>query len=679
MEHPESLKDVNDIKITEQIKEFVTGIAQDVQEADGLREEWKRNDREYYRKRYGIRESKTFPWKGCANYVLPLIDANINKAKPSYVNLYAKASPPVNFVPFGAEDIEPALKREKLFDWRMRTKTRFFVPYCIGIDKMLQSGSVVFKMIWNFSTRKYTEFIEIDELGQKVLEALYDPRVTDDMLFQIFAEEYKPDMEFEENAEAIRDAVRRFREGETNIEVSLIEKENDQPEVIPLSLAEIIVPPDTTDIQKARFVDYPYWTTKNDLKIQMRDGKFVKFEDEDIDAWISDTMSTDHERSADRLTKEGVIYESNVSQLILMHETCVWFDVDGDGIDEKCVCNWPDNDSSAVLRFIELPYDHGHWPYAVVHRELTDSGIYSSRGIPAQDLDFQTGISGQFNAMSDNNTIINAPMLEVVEGLVDNPKNIRYVPGQKVITKAKGGFELKQNPNINQMSFIETMSVLKAWSQERGGMMQFSFTDSLNEGGKSGKRSATESAQIGSMHDLQVSLELQVFQDQMQEVYYQLDSLWYQFGNEEEEIAITGEQPMKVKRREIQGRFNIVPNGRIDNTNPIIRLQTAWSLLQAFTGNPLVNQDALIKLYLDYIDSKYSQLLIKPPEQVQQEQARQMQMLEYEKAVAMGDAAKMKELETRLNIAERSAETSLEIQKETILAPITGKKYSAKD
>jgi hypothetical protein len=223
------------------------------------------------------------------------------------------------------------------------------------------------------------------------------------------------------------------------------------------------------------------------------------------------------------------------------------------------------------------------------------------------------------------------------------------------------------------------MAILKAWSQERGGNIQFGFTDSLNEGGMQGKRSATEAAQLGGMHDIQVSLELQVFQEQMKEVYYQLDALWYQFGNEEEEIIITGENPAKVSRREIQGRFNIVPNGRIDNTNPAIRLAISRGLLEAFLNNPSINQGPLLKLYLDYVDSKYSKLLIKSPEQVQQEQMQQMKMVEYQKAVAMGDANKMKAIETQLKITEQTAQQRLDIQKEVILAPITGKKYSKKD
>ncbi len=144
MEHPESLKEVKDVKITEDIKEFVNQTAQDVMEADGLRSEWLENDKTYYQKRYGIREKKTFPWKGCANYVIKLIDSNIKKAKPAYVNLYARSNPPVTFVPFGAEDIEPAMKREKLFDWRLRTKTNFFTPSL----RILSSKPIVLQMLF---------------------------------------------------------------------------------------------------------------------------------------------------------------------------------------------------------------------------------------------------------------------------------------------------------------------------------------------------------------------------------------------------------------------------------------------------------------------------------------------------------------------------------------------------
>ena len=100
----------------------------------------------------------------------------------------------------------------------------FFEPYVTGIDKMLQEGFVVFKIIWKFSSRKYTEFLDIENLPKEFQDAIYDELSTDNILKKIIQEELDIDMDFEENEEAIEKAVTEFRAGETSFEMTLQEK-----------------------------------------------------------------------------------------------------------------------------------------------------------------------------------------------------------------------------------------------------------------------------------------------------------------------------------------------------------------------------------------------------------------------------------------------------------------------
>ena len=215
--------------------------------------------------------------------------------------------------------------------------------------------------------------------------------------------------------------------------------------------------------------------------------------------------------------------------------------------------------------------------------------------------------------------------------------------------------------------------MLKGWSQERGGNVQFSFSNTLNE---QGKKTATETQVASATADLQVSLDLQVFQDQMADVHYQLDALWMQFGSDSEEIAITNQPPERISRREVQGKYNIVPNGRLDNTLPALRLAIAFNLMRTFINDPDINQDQLKKVYLDYVDVKYSDILLKTPEQKQQEQQAMMQQQQQAKVQAIQEGVALKQLENQLENQKEEGKAVIDIKKEIALEPIHGKKFA---
>lgn len=659
-EHPESLENVNAIEIDGELKEFVNLHHKNVMEAQTDKEMWDAQDVEYYKKRFGIRSTATFPWDGAANFVLPLINSDINKQKPHYLNL-VKASPIVTYEPFGPEDVDAARKREKLYDWRLKHRMDFMRPYTIGLDKMLQSGWVVFKIVWSYETRNYTEFLEIEDLNPQVKEALYDDRLTDDGLKLIFEQEFRPDMSFEENVEAIEEAVQKFRNGETSINVLLTEKAKDEPMIVVCDpRTDVIVPKDTMFIEDARFIAYPFWVTKNDLKIAMRDRKYEEYSDNDIDSWAGKGSKDTVGGQSIKGLREGIPNAEDVDDdLVLLWETCLWYDINGDGIKERCISTYPDADPEAVLRFIENPYDHGEWPYKQIRRELIDMSFFSSRGIPALDQDFQDGISTAFNQSINAQTITNAPMLLYRRNAGINARNFKFVPGEAHgVENPQVDVNILQTPNLNQGNFLETQRVLKSWAQENIGQVQFGNAGENNFRGNS--RSATEIAVASQFQDANVSFDLQVFQMQMVGVHAQIDSLWNQFGPEEEYLIMTGEQEQKISRREIQGKFNIVPNGRFDNTNPVIRQQLAVQNMQAGINDPWVNQYELRKDFFDSQNPTTTKRLVKTPEQMQKEalaaQQRELELIQTK--------MESEEFKSQLKNREQVIKTEMEFNKE---------------
>ena len=648
--HPEGLKEVYSVKITEEIKDFVSNTAKDVMAVD--RTIWANKIEELVRLRFGYRQKKDTFWNGQADYSIPLIDSHINRIKPSYINLPFGTSPICTFEPYGSEDVEPAKKRELLFDWRMRTKVKFFQEYCIGTDKALEKGSVVFKTDWEYTTRNYQDEFDLEDLNRETLTAIKDPSVTDEALLVIIIEELGVDPDFEENLEEIDKAIVKFREGETKFKFNFIEVENNRPKVTACDIKEdLVVPTDTTDIQLARFIDQPFTRTTTQLKNDMEVEKYKEYSDDEISGWGD---------------KKG--NSSEQDDVINLHETCVWYDINNEGVKKRCIATYPDNNPNDVLRFIEVPYDHGLFPYVQVRRELNDTGFYTPRGIPALDEDFQKGISKAIEQAEDNGTIVNRPVVVMRRNTVTNLKNRRYVPGETVETNGPtSDYEIRQQANISQPILYQAAQYLKSWADQRIGNVTsgLSKINNLPGTGPGGKKTKAEVDLISSLQGEVQSLDLMVWQQQMAGVYFQIDALYEQFGDDEEEILITGEEPQKMTRRETQGKFNVVPNGRLDNTNPVLRANKAFNLLKIFAGDPDINQYELKKLFLTDYDSRIGKKILYSQEDKQRKQQMQEQMME-----------QLKEKANQEGIEMRQVEILMDVWKEKMLEPIQGKKYA---
>jgi hypothetical protein len=659
---PENLKDINAIKITEDLRDFVKDVSASVDDAKTQRGFWEQQIDRYINMRYGFRAKKTHPWPGCANYIMPLIDTDISRVKPSYVNL-VNVSPIVSFEPYGPEDIEPARKREFLFDWRMRTKVNYFEQYVMGVDFMLNQGAVIFKTNWKFTTRSYYKKIDLKEVPQEVLEAIYDPRMDDDYLYKILVEEFRIDDTFDENKEAIYGAIKEFREGKSEFELKLIEADEDRAELTACSIRDdITFPVDTCNLNEARFIDYIFTRSQNDIKIAIETGRYEKYSDEEIASW-SNSVPQDRQR-------RGLQSQINrKDEPIWLHETCVWYDIDGDGIEERCIVTWPEANPAAILRFIELPYDHGMWPYVLVKREFNGPGVFESRGYGALGEDFQNAISTFVNQSVDNGTITNTPRTKYKRGSLANIRNIRYVPGEavEILTNIED-VKTEQIGNGSQAFLFQSAQYFKSWADQRTGNISAGLTSPNNMpgAGTQGTKTAKEIGLVEQIGSEVQSLDLQVFQQQMATVYYQIDSLYEQFGSDEEEFLITGDKPMKVSRREIQGKFNIVPNGKLDNSNPALRAAKAFNLMRVFLNDPMINQRELKEHFLIESDVRLAKTLLKSQEQLAQEQ---------QQMVMQQQAAKQEAISTQLNL--KVAADNLDIRKEALLTPIQGKRYAS--
>lgn len=665
---PDALENVKEVKHSYEIEDFVTEISKEVKECEQDRSEWNNRQDDYEKKRYGIRSKRTFPWLGAANFVLPQIDSDINRQKPAYISLFSGVSPVVLYEPFGGEDVEPARKRERLFDWRLRNQVKFFQPYALGIDYALSRGFTIFRTGWKFKTRTYIKYLNLQDLNQEVLDAIFMPEITDEILFAIIAEAMKPDLKFQENMDSINKAIKQFRDGKTEFEFEFLETVENCPDVKALDPRdEVTFPVGTSDIQKAYFIDYKFWVTKNEIKQAMAAGQYTKYSDDEIETWETNRYSTTDPNSV-KATRDGVRLGYQDDDMICLHETCTWYDINGDGIDERVIVTYPDSNPSEYLRFIESPYDHGQFPYVVVRREINDAEILSSRGIPALDDDFQTGISTLFNQDIDHGTIMNTPTVVARRNSVKNLRNLRYVPGQVVETEnGTADYSVVQNSNMGQANKFNSMQYLKSWANDRIGNLTAAISQANNAPGQGqqGEKTAREVGAIESASSQLLSMDLLVWQVQMADLYYQIDSLYEQFGDEDEYEFVTNEKLYRMSRQEIQGRFNMVPNGRLDNSNTTMRYQKALTIYQMFGQDPDFKAYELKRYVMDELDARLSSRFMLTPEEIQMRNAQMAQQQ------AVNESA---ELQKQMGI--RKISDSMELEKEWKMSKIQGRKYA---
>ncbi len=611
----EQLSSQTEVKV-DNTKEFIDGIIAEVNEADSTRDAYKEKLTRWYKKRYGIRAAKNFPWPGCSNLHVPLVDKTIRKLKPSYVRLFEPSETMAFFEPVGPEDVDKASKCEIFFDWLLKVRMRIFRPAILMIDKMLEKGHSIVKVIYQRTETNSSDVLDAAEIPVEIL--------ADDIALSGWI---KAKYEFDDTqTEQITAIAGKIRAGQRKIKVTIPQIDYDAPKWIVKDPLDIIVPPDTTDIQSARWICDISYFNPNDLLIDAKNGKY----DEAVVKWLIDNHTgKDKTKDAETIDVEkqertGVYQElMGVTEPIRIWEICCYNDINDDGIKEKCVLTICPDYTEKPLRFIEFPYDHGRWPFVEVPFEINDDAWDSPRGIPEILDHLQTEMTIQHNQKIDRQTIANSCMFKYIPGVV-NPSNIRFIPGQGVPVSKMDALDVIQVPNI-EVSFEREEQVLKAWAEEYIGVTDFGTASPLSPLSEARTKYEVQSVNMSKMQVF--SLDGRIFQESLKELYEQTWALWIQYGPDEVWVRVMNEPnpmgdnkspvgTMKVSKNEIRGGFDIRPGGRIEGTNPVMEAQEAMANLQMFKNDPYINQRELRKNYLQKVDSRLAQRLMLSDEMV---------------------------------------------------------------
>ena len=609
----------------------VSLICQKVQTFQNYREKHLMNHERWFKKRFGIRPNTVnWPWPGASNLHLPLIDKTIRRAKPNFYNAIDGIRPTVTFSSTATgDDLEMVMGIERTFDNMLHDDMKIAKPLYFGIDKMLEKGYFVGKVIQEYTPEIVQESVEVkEEFSQEVQDFIYAPETTDEMLVQEIAAQYNMDIDDPDDRSELEKAVRQIREGKDIIEFQREVNLTPHPSLFIKDPMNISVPVDTCNIEDARMVEDRIPMTCEDMLFRAESKKWDYENTMGLLAALgynvdAPEQSTNHVESRKEFIKtleerrEGV--EGHLDDTPLISEIFFWHKWEGDRLPSRSVLTIHRDHPEYPLKFRKYDYEDtkgkpDKWPFGQVTFEIVSDRYYSPRGY-AQMLDsLQTEITNNHNAKQNYMTITNSLSLKVKK-----TANIStgWVPGQPFYVNRMDDvqeFDFSQR----DLSFDNEERGLKGWAEEYIGLLDSTLTSP--QAGVQGGDARTK-AEIDAVTAITVQVaggDIKVFQLGMSWIYQMIWNRWMQFGPETIKYTNGVGAEIEIEKEEIKNRFKMVPSANIGNLSKDVRYKKAIGRFQLYQGNSMVNQEELVKDTLINDDERLVQRLFVPQANHQQ-------------------------------------------------------------
>jgi len=563
-----------------------------VDDAISDRSTWNDARQKWYRMRMRIRKPKTFPFKNCANVKLPTAEVIIRRLKAGLSQNLFGIRPVVQAIPAPSTNPETGLRAEKFIDHLIMDVDKAKLKSIMALDQELEQGFVVLKPFWDYEETVRIEESKVEDIPPQLAEILFSD-APEDELIPMFIDYYEVDTGesvIEDNIKEIQACIVAFRElGKTEHKLQLKDILKNNPSFDYYDANRVILPSDARcGPQNARWIafetDIPYEKALSNAETKGWDIKAL----EDID-WVTTQdeegkksyLGTNVRKISDidfKDLNEGIQTYKNQSHLIRLREIYCWYDINGDGVVEKCVITVAPQ-FKKILRKTTLPFDNGKFPAIKLAYEYREDRWLAHRGICEMSEDIIKEIDTQHNMKLDAMTIRNAPMYTYRVGAV-NPRLIKFIPAQAIPRQDKDDLTALNNSNPQaDFSWDREQQMLEAKTGELFGQVDYSLQSMIN---RRQPRTAEEVGEQANSSRQVFSLDAETTLESFSELWQWYADLWFQYGDDQRVVQYFGEdgfETIQLKREEIQGMKFIV-RGNDRNTNPQVKMQTAQLILQ---------------------------------------------------------------------------------------------------
>lgn len=645
----------------------VSRLVSDGLRADGSRTGWLDRQRALTKLRFGMREPRNFPWPGCSNLSVPLIDSQIRRHKPLLMRLVVEADPVCEFVGEDPEAADSERIAEQEYNWLFRQHMNAVEPLAYTIDTMEHRGFSIVQVGWEYRTEYECRIISAGSVGiQPGVEP--DPEAARAALVK----EFNLDGNDPSVLDAIDTAVARLAQGAPFAKLAFKRVVVDRPALWDRDPVQVIVPPRTTDYANCEWIVVQHVFSVRQIEQMEADGYFKPGTAKQITAGFRGqgaqpggndesraSWSLEQQKSLDDWREQlwGTEDEDNV----LLWEVFHWHDVDGDGLKDR-VQSWIHPRSHLNCATRPYPYPFHRWPFVKFDFEKTSRRFHSPRGISAMLADLQREASAQHNARIDGMTIRNAPAFQTPVLAGFRAQNFRVIPG--TVLHVPGGGQL--TPLIQDRgAFPESVNeenLLRALAEAYVG----NFDQAVQQPGQAGsRRTATEVNAAVQLAASTSSMDAILFQLAMKELHQLIWELWIDLRPDEVSYKVQGIDPnnpqeklVKVTKADVAKRFKLVPTGTIANTNHALELANAKEALAYFANDQtgFINHYHLRRWYMTLLDYRRARTVINAPDQ-----AREQVMLAQAAAALQQDPGLATELQGAAQ-AEELPVTNTEVQ-----------------
>lgn len=653
--------DLEEVDLTDLIRKQEA----EIKDAEANRSDFVAKQNKWFRQRYGLRKKATFPWYNSSSQHLPLQDSHVRKLKPEYVAVAWNTAPAceLSVSPISSQEAitEEQNKTNEViseaaswyFDSLIRTKMDIFEDLVLMTDKMLHKGFCIVKTIYSKEIEPKIVTIFKEDLIKDVKKLLINPldislisdpvRITD--LIPLIARLYDFNLEDNNDMEKVTNICLEIYKGTDIISFTVQDVIYDAPKLVVLDPEEIIVPGDTEsvfDLEEARWICYQRYFTPQEVLKNSRTGvwdsevcnsileKCGIYNEDLVDSKYKTTgpIMKDTTMLQQKRQREGVNYNSSSNDKnILIKEVCMWYDSDGDGLEERHILEYAEGGVKA-LRFIKYPYTSlKAWPYVKVIFELADKRHYSNRGTVEIEEPLATALNVQHNMKINRQTIASTPTLIYAANKV-NPNNFQYIPGQAVPVSSEGGLQNNVQwfmPPSTDQTFVQEENILKMWSEEI-----LAANDYGVQRASQGKPTATEVNYNASSRVGIRQLDIQIFQKALKEIYKRCFLLELQFSKGINFVYTDADGTQKVMDKATLNKdYAFQPMGNFGSSNPQLSAQISQRMFEIFKDDPMTDK---YEVYREFIskqgDARLAKRILKSKQQLAQEaqQAQQMQL-----------------------------------------------------
>lgn len=579
-----TLVDNKDVDLVSKVKMWKSDVEQWV----GT---WETNQNKWHKLRMRIKKEKNFPFPGCSNIRMPTIETKLRKVKAALCQVVFGIRPVVSVIPSPSGNWDTAKKIEKFLDWLIMDIMGLKTKSIIAIDQALEKGFYLLKPHWRVETTTRVEKLTLDDISMDEAMFLFNPQVPDEQIYQSIAQRLNVDMNpmvALENIEEVKRVAAEIMSGADEVNFTLQDVLYNYPDVALCPPERVYVPTTTGyDPQSAEYIIHEFlmpltkvkqcaeskgWSLKSVEDIELK--KKVDLNDKTID------VTKDEREGIERLQSDN--------ELVRVWECYCWYDINGDGVREKCVVTVAP-DFGRVLRKISLPFYSGEFPFIKLYYELTDDRWFSHRGIPELIEDIVKEIDIQHMQKIDYGTLANTPTFAFKAGQIGE-STTQFLFGQGIPVRGLGDIgETIQplnihNPNID-FSYQNEQMLLETKIEEIIGQVDYSLQSMIN------KRQPRTASEVGlQQQNMQqvFSLDADMFTEQFTKVFKWVYDLWCQYGDDSVEFTYFGEngyEPIKLTREEVQGKYKITVRGNDQNTNPAVKQQKAMFLANDAMAN----------------------------------------------------------------------------------------------